>query len=60
MGRPGDGIRFHAKAETGRTQYGQPRWHCSITGRRLDGTLTVLRHGAAVHEKWMRAGKAKA
>jgi hypothetical protein len=58
MSRVGDSLRFEAETES--AQYGRLRWHGSITGRRLDGTLTMLRNGAAVHEKWVLAGEAKA
>ena len=58
MSRVGDSLQFDAETES--PQYGKLRWHGSITGRRLDGTLTMLRNGAAVHEKWVLAGEAKA
>jgi hypothetical protein len=57
-GREGDHIHFTAMTES--PQYGQLRWHGTVTGRRLDGTLTMMRNGAAVHEKWVLAGELKA
>jgi hypothetical protein len=56
--RQGDSILF--EAETQSPRYGRLRWHGTVTGRRLDGTLTMLRDGAAVGEKWILAGEAAA
>ncbi len=59
MSRPGDGIQFDADRDRARAVR-PATLHGSITGRQLGGTTTVLRHGAAVHEKWAQAGEAKA
>lgn len=56
--REGDCVHFTAMTES--PQHGQLRWRGTVTGRRLDGTLTMMRNGAAVHEKWVLAGELKA
>lgn len=53
--RDGDRVRFSAVTESPR--YGQLRWHGTVTGKRLDATLTMMRDGAAVGEKWVLAGE---
>ena len=53
--REGNGIRFTAETES--PKYGRLRWHGTVTGGRLDGTLTMLRDGTAVGEKWVLAGE---
>ena len=52
-----DGDRIVFAAETTSPKYGSLRWHGTVTGRRLDGTLTMVRDGAAVGEKWVLAGE---
>ncbi len=53
--REGDSLHFEAETES--PQYGRLRWHGTVTGRRLDGTLVMLRDGQAVGEKWVLAGE---
>jgi hypothetical protein len=53
--RDGNGIRFTAETES--PKYGRLRWHGTVTGGRLDGTLTMLRDGAVAGEKWVLAGE---
>lgn len=36
-----DGDSLHFEAETESPQYGRLRWHGTVTGRRLDGTLVA-------------------
>jgi uncharacterized protein with FMN-binding domain len=51
----GDSIKF--KAQTESAQYGQLQWQGVIQGGRLDGTLTMMRDGRSVGEKWILAGE---
>ena len=51
----GDGIAFEAETES--AKYGLLRWHGTVRGPRLDGTLVMLRDGVAVGEKWVLAGE---
>ncbi|MCW5632224.1 MAG: hypothetical protein KIT17_02720 [Rubrivivax sp.] len=51
----GDAVRFEAETES--PQYGRLRWQGRVQGARLDGTLTMLRDGAAAGEKWVLAGE---
>lgn len=51
----GDGIQFEAQTES--AQYGQLLWQGVIHGGRLDGTLTMMRDGSTVGEKWILAGE---
>lgn len=51
----GDSICFEAQTES--AAYGLLRWRGSVTGHRLDGTLTMLRDGAVAGEKWVLAGE---
>jgi len=51
----GDCVRFEAETES--AQYGRLRWHGTIAGKRLDGTLTMMRDGQAVGQKWVLAGE---
>ena len=53
----GDGERIHFDAETESPRWGRLRWRGTITGRRLDGTLTMVRDGAVAGEKWVLAGE---
>jgi hypothetical protein len=53
--RDGDRIAFEAETES--IRYGRLRWGGTVTGTRLDGTLTMLRDGAPAGEKWVLAGE---
>lgn len=53
----GDGERIEFDAETESPQWGRLQWHGTITGRRLDGTLTMIRDGRPAGEKWVLAGE---
>jgi len=52
-----DGDRIHFDAETESERWGRLRWHGTVTGRRLDGTLTMVRDGHPAGEKWVLAGE---
>jgi hypothetical protein len=52
----GDAVTFSAETES--PKYGKLRWHGVVRGRRLDGTLIMLRDGKEVGEKWILAGQA--
>lgn len=54
----GDAVVFEVQTDS--PQYGQLRWACRIAGDKLDGTLTMLRDGAAVNRKWVVAGEERA
>ena len=51
----GDGIRF--ESETASPKYGQLRWRGVVHENRLDGTLTMVRDGVVLGEKWVLAGR---
>lgn len=51
----GDRLRFDAETESPR--YGRLHWRGTVDGHRLDGTLTMLRDGQRVGEKWVLAGE---
>jgi hypothetical protein len=51
----GDGVTFSAETES--PKYGKLRWEGVVRGRRLDGTLTMLRDGKVLGEKWVLAGQ---
>jgi|SRR5882672_5595262 len=51
----GDAVTFSAETES--PKYGKLRWHGVVRGKRLDGTLFMLRDGQAVGEKWVLAGQ---
>jgi len=51
----GDGIRF--ESETVSPKYGMLRWRGVVRDTRLDGTLTMVRDGVAIGEKWILAGQ---
>jgi hypothetical protein len=51
----GDAVTFSAETES--PKYGKLRWNGVVRGKRLDGTLTMLRDGQAVGEKWVLAGQ---
>ena len=48
-------ITFDAQTES--PTYGQLRWHGSVRGARLDGTLTMVTNGEPSGEKWVLAGE---
>lgn len=50
-----DTIAFEAETES--PLYGKLRWHGVVRGPRLDATLTMLRDGVEVGEKWILAGQ---
>jgi hypothetical protein len=52
-----DGDRIHNDAETESPRFGRLRWQGTVSGRRLDGTLTMVRDGAPMGEKWVLAGE---
>jgi hypothetical protein len=51
----GDSLTF--SAETQSSKYGTLRWHGVVRGPRLDGTLTMVRDGKVLGEKWVLAGQ---
>ena len=51
----GDIVSFEAQTES--PKYGQLLWHGTVRGRRLDGTLTMVREGKTLGEKWVLAGE---
>ena len=52
-----DGERIHFEAETESPRWGILQWQGTVTGQRLDGTLTMVRDGAPVGQKWVLAGE---
>ena len=52
--RSGDAISFEAQTES--PKYGRLLFKGVVRGPRLDGTLTMIRDGRAVGEKWILAG----
>ncbi len=52
-----DGDRIHFDAETESARWGSLQWHGTVTGARLDGTLTMVRDGVRAGEKWVLAGE---
>lgn len=52
-----DGDRIHFAAETESPRWGRLQWRGTVTGHRLDGTLTMVRDGAPAGEKWVLAGE---
>jgi hypothetical protein len=53
----GDAIAFSAETES--PKYGTLRWRGVVRGKRLDGTLTMVRNGEVLGEKWVLAGQVK-
>jgi len=53
----GDTVSFEAETES--AQYGRLRWAGHIRGEKLDGTMTMVRHGKDAGEKWVVAGEVK-
>ena len=51
----GDAVSFEAKTES--PKYGQLLWRGVVRGQRLDGTLTMVRDGKTLGEKWVLAGE---
>ena len=45
------------ESETESPKYGKLRWRGVVRGPRMDATLTMLRDGVAVGEKWILAGQ---
>ena len=55
--RAADGaVSFEVRTES--PKYGQLIWRGLVRGRRLDGTLTMVRDGKTLGEKWVLAGEA--
>ena len=52
-----EGESIHFDAETVSPRFGRLQWRGTITGARLDGTLTMLRDGTPAGEKWVLAGE---
>ena len=50
-----EGVAFAAETES--PKYGKLRWHGVVRGRRLDATLTMVRDGRDIGEKWVLAGQ---
>jgi hypothetical protein len=48
-------IAFEVQTES--PKYGRLLWQGKVRGPRLDGSLTMLRDGAAIGEKWILAGE---
>jgi hypothetical protein len=51
----GDTVTFEAQTES--PKYGKLLWHGVVRGRRLDATLTMVRDGQRLGEKWVLAGE---
>jgi hypothetical protein len=51
----GDAVSFEAQTES--PKYGQLLWHGTVRGRRMDATLTMVRNGKTLGEKWVLAGE---
>ena len=51
-----DGVAFECETES--PQYGKLLWKGVVRGRRLDGTLTMMKDGKPAAEKWVIAGEA--
>lgn len=45
------------ESETASPKYGKLLWRGVVRGRRMDATLTMVRDGVAVGEKWILAGQ---
>ena len=48
-------VRFEAQTES--PKYGKLLWQGVVRGRRLDGSLTMVRDGKTLGEKWLLAGE---
>ena len=51
----GDSVSFQAETES--PKYGKFLWQCVVHGRKLDGTMTMIRDGKVAGEKWVVAGE---
>ena len=51
----GGTVSFEAQTES--PKYGKLLWHGTVRGPRLDGTLTMVRDGKTLGEKWVLAGE---
>jgi hypothetical protein len=51
----GDAVSFEARTES--PKYGSLLWRGVVRGPRLDGTLTMVRDGRTLGEKWVLAGE---
>ena len=51
----GDAVSFEARTRS--PKYGELLWRGVVRGPRLDGTLTMLRDGKTLGEKWVLAGE---
>ena len=51
----GDGVNFEAQTQS--PKYGKLLWRGVVRGARLDGTLTMVRDGKTLGEKWLLAGE---
>jgi hypothetical protein len=51
----GDAVAFEAETES--PKYGKLLWKGVVRGPKLDGTLTMVRDGQAIGEKWVVAGE---
>jgi hypothetical protein len=51
----GDGLAFEAETES--PKWGKLLWKGVVRGRKLDGTLTMVRDGQVAGEKWVVAGE---
>jgi len=51
----GDAVTFEAQTES--PKYGKLLWRGVVSGRRLDGTLIMVRDGKTLGEKWLLAGE---
>ena len=51
----GDEVTFEAQTES--PKYGKLLWRGVVRGRRLDGTMTMVRDGKTLGEKWLLAGE---
>lgn len=52
----GDALAFEAETES--PKYGKLVWKGIVRGRKLDGTMTMVRDGQVAGEKWVVAGEA--
>ena len=50
----GDMVSFEAQTQS--PKYGSLLWRGVVRGSRLDGTLTMVRDGKTLGEKWVLAG----
>jgi hypothetical protein len=55
ISKSGDTIAFEAQTES--PQYGKLLWKGVVNGKKLDGTMTMVRDGKATGEKCLLAGE---